>query len=87
MKAGIILNSNMWQKVHDLRLKWDEKDGRNRSFFPLADEHEGDLWWEGLFQFYNERDGDLHLLYEVLGVPSYPTSLKKRTVFFIKVWL
>ena len=81
-KAGIILNSNMWKKGHDLRLKWDEEDGWNHSFLTLADELEGIFDEKELFQFYNGRDGDLCLLCEVWEVPSTPPP--KKGHFFIR---
>lgn len=82
-KAGIILNSNMWKKGHDLRLKWDEEDGWNHSFLTLADELEGIFDEKELFQFYNGRDGDLCLLCEVWEVPSTPPQ--KRDIFLLGV--
>lgn len=38
---------------------------------------QGDLWWEGLFQLYNGRDGNSRLLCEV-WVPSNP---QKRDIY------
>lgn len=42
----MIISERKW---HDLRLKWDEEDGRNHSFLSLADELEGIFDEKGYF--------------------------------------
>lgn len=83
IKAGIILNSNKWKKVtwFEIEMRWRRWA---KSFISYPGRWaRGDLWWGGLFQFYNGKDGDLRLLCEVWGAPS---TLQKGTSF-IKVWL
>lgn len=83
IKAGIILNSNKWKKVtwFEIEMRWRRWV---KSFISYPGRWaRGDLWWGGLFQFYNGKDGDLRLLCEVWGAPS---TLQKGTSF-IKVWL